>query len=91
LTLPLSRGLGEVGITLMLGGNIVGKTDTLSLAIYNAVYDGENERALILSVLLVIFSLILFFAISLLDKKQNLSKRPLGNESQTARKRSASL
>ena len=58
----------------MLGGNIVGKTDTLGLAIYNAVYDGENERARILSVLLVIFSLILFFAISLLDKKQNLSK-----------------
>ena len=74
LVLALARGLGEVGITLMLGGNIVGKTDTLSLAIYNAVYDGENERALILSVLLVIFSLILFFAISLLDKKQNLSK-----------------
>ena len=74
LILALSRGLGEVGITLMLGGNIVGKTDTLGLAIYNAVYDSENERALILSVLLVIFSLILFFAISLLDKKQNLSK-----------------
>ena len=73
LILALSRGLGEVGITLMLGGNIVGKTDTLGLAIYNAVYDGENERALILSVLLVIFSLILFFAISLLDKKRNLS------------------
>ena len=74
LILALSRGLGEVGITLMLGGNIVGKTDTLGLAIMGAVYDGENERALILSVLLVIFSLILFFAISLLDKKKNLSK-----------------
>ena len=53
----------------MLGGNIVGKTDTLSLAIMGAVYDGENERALILSLLLVIFSLILFYAINLLDKK----------------------
>ena len=73
LILALSRGLGEVGITLMLGGNIVGKTDTLGLAIMGAVYDGENERALILSLLLVIFSLILFFAISLLDKKRNLS------------------
>lgn len=74
LILALSRGLGKVGITLMLGGNIVGKTDTLGLAIMGAVYDGENERALILSVFLVISSLILFFAISLLDKKQNLSK-----------------
>ena len=57
----------------MLGGNIVGKTDTLGLAIMGAVYDGENERALILSLLLVIFSLILFYAINLLDKKRNLS------------------
>ena len=37
LVLALARGLGEVGITLMLGGNIVGKSDTVSLAIYNAV------------------------------------------------------
>ena len=35
--LALSRGLGEVVITLILGDNIIGKTDTISLATYNAV------------------------------------------------------
>ena len=35
--LALSRGLGEVVITLILGDNIIGKTDTISLAIYKAV------------------------------------------------------
>lgn len=30
--LALLRGLGEVGITLILGGNIIGKTDTISLS-----------------------------------------------------------
>ncbi|MDO5046589.1 molybdate ABC transporter permease subunit [Campylobacter sp.] len=70
LILALARGLGEVGITLMLGGNIVGKTDTVSLAIFNAVYDGENERALILSVILVVLSLLMFGFINLLDSKR---------------------
>lgn len=63
LILALGRGLGEVGITLMLGGNIIGKTDTVSLAIFNAVYDGQNEKALILSFVLVILSSFMFWMI----------------------------
>ena len=54
--LALLRGLGKVGITLILGGNIIGKTDTISLAIYNAVYDGRNDQALDLSLVLVMLS-----------------------------------
>ena len=68
--LALSRGLGEVGITLILGGNIIGKTDTISLAIYNAVYDGRNDQALALSLVLVVLSFILFFIINLLEKSR---------------------
>ena len=70
LILALSRGLGEVGITLMLGGNIAGRTDTLGLAVYNAVYDGENSRALVLSAVLAATSLALFFAIGILEKRK---------------------
>jgi ABC-type molybdate transport system permease subunit len=29
--------MGEVGVSLMLGGNILGRTETLSLAIFNSV------------------------------------------------------
>ena len=68
--LALSRGLGEVGITLILGGNIIGKTDTISLAIYNAVYDGKSDEALVLSLVLVVLSFILFGIINLLDKSK---------------------
>ena len=68
--LALSRGLGEVGITLILGGNIIGKTDTISLAIYNAVYDGRSDQALALSLVLVVLSFILFFIINLLEKSR---------------------
>ena len=68
--LALSRGLGDVGITLILGGNIIGKTDTISLAIYNAVYDGRNDQALALSLVLVVLSFVLFFIINLLEKSR---------------------
>lgn len=61
--LALGRSLGEVGITLMLGGNIIGKTNTLSLEIYNAVFSGEFERALVLSAIIGVFSLSIFIAL----------------------------
>ena len=60
LTLGVGRSFGEVGITMMLGGNILGSTETLSLAIYNCVLDGDFDCATRLSVLLGVLSLSLF-------------------------------
>lgn len=56
LILSGGRALGEVGISLMLGGNIVGRTETLSLAIYNQVMDGQFACANELSLLLAVFA-----------------------------------
>ncbi|MBR4140591.1 MAG: hypothetical protein IKR42_02290 [Campylobacter sp.] len=53
----------------MLGGNIIGKTDTISLAIYNAVYDGENEKALVFSLILVVLGIFMFYFTNKLTKK----------------------
>lgn len=63
LFLGFGRSLGEVGITLMLGGNIIGKTDTISLAIYNNAFGGEFERAVVLSILLGVVSVVLFLVL----------------------------
>lgn len=52
LYLAFARSLGEVGITLMLGGNIAGRTNTISLEIDNAVFTGEYQRAMVLVLLL---------------------------------------
>lgn len=57
LSLAFARSLGEVGITLMLGGNIAGRTNTISLEIYNAVFTGEYQRAMVLVLLLGAISL----------------------------------
>ncbi len=60
LTLGLGRSLGEVGITLMIGGNIIGKTNTLSLEVYNAVFEGNYFRAGALCSILLTVSIIIF-------------------------------
>ncbi len=70
LLIASARALGEVGITLMLGGNIIGKTDTVSLAIYNAVFDGEYDLAMVLSGILVAVTLLFFAGLSILQKKK---------------------
>ena len=46
--LAFARGMGEFGATLMIAGNLPGKTQTLSLAIYEAVQAGNENLALVL-------------------------------------------
>ncbi len=43
--LAFSRALGEFGATVLVAGNIPGKTQTLSLAIFNFVQLGKDEEA----------------------------------------------
>jgi molybdate transport system permease protein len=45
--LSFARALGEFGATLMVAGNIAGKTQTIPLAIYFAAEGGEMDKALI--------------------------------------------
>ena len=52
LVLAFARALGEFGATLMLAGNIPGRTTTVPLAIYTAVQTGETGDALALVALL---------------------------------------
>lgn len=49
LLLAFARGMGEFGATLMIAGNIPGKTQTLALAIYAAFQAGNDHLAAMLS------------------------------------------
>jgi len=69
LSLAFARSLGEVGVTLMLGGNISGRTNTISLEVYNAVFTGEYDRALVLVSLLGTLSLLLILITRWLSKE----------------------
>lgn len=48
--LAFARGMGEFGATLMIAGNIPGKTQTLALAIYDAFQAGNDDQATVLVV-----------------------------------------
>ena len=67
--LATGRALGEVGVSLLLGGDIVGRTNTISLEIYNAVFTGDFYRAGLLSGLLALVSLALTFALKRTGKE----------------------
>jgi molybdate transport system permease protein len=60
LLLALARGVGEVGVTMMLGGNIVGRSNTLSLEIFNSVSHGEFDRAMALCFILAVCGLVFY-------------------------------
>lgn len=62
--LALARTLGEFGATLMLAGNIPGRTATIPVAIYFAIQAGDNRQALILVGIVLVISFASLAAIS---------------------------
>jgi molybdate transport system permease protein len=50
--LAFARAMGEFGATLMVAGNLPGKTQTLSLAVYDAVQAGNDTGATILVIII---------------------------------------
>ena len=62
--LSFARALGEFGATLMVAGNIPGKTETIPLAIYFAVEGGDLKTANTLMGIVVVFSFILIYCLN---------------------------
>jgi len=58
--LAFARAMGEFGATLMIAGNLPGKTQTLSLAVYDAVQAGNESLA---AMLVLITSLVCILVI----------------------------
>jgi len=56
--LAFSRALGEFGATILLAGNIPGKTQTLSLAIFNLVQLGKDREAYNLLAITVVLAFV---------------------------------
>ncbi len=69
LVLAFARALGEFGATLMLAGNIPGKTATVPLAIYTAVQTGEQSTVLVLVAILTALSCVVLVAASRLGAR----------------------
>jgi molybdate transport system permease protein len=67
--LAFARALGDFGATLMVAGNIPGKTQTLAIAIYDAVQANDLELAAILVAILSVFSIALLAAVQMVSRR----------------------
>jgi molybdate transport system permease protein len=68
VVLSFARALGEFGATLMLAGNIRGKTQTMPLAIYEAFISGEDQKAQIMAVILTLTSIAVIYLTNVLTR-----------------------
>ena len=68
IVLSFTRALGEFGATFMLAGNIPGKTQTMPLAIYEAVISGDNKQAQVLALILTGVSVVAVYLTARLTK-----------------------
>ncbi|MEL6603366.1 MAG: molybdate ABC transporter permease subunit [Cyanobacteria bacterium J06614_10] len=75
ITLAFARALGEFGATLMLAGNIPGRTQTLPMAIYFAVEGGDFREAALWSAVVLGISLL-----GLLLVNREFANRRLGRQ-----------
>jgi len=73
--LSFARSLGEFGATLMIAGNIPGKTQTMSIAIYMANEGGDFRTAMILVIIMTLFSFLVVFGLNRWSKKQRRGLR----------------
>ena len=68
IVLSFARALGEFGATLMLAGNIPGKTQTMPLAIFEAFIAGEDQQAQVLALILTFTSIMTIYLTNVLTR-----------------------
>ena len=70
--LAFARAMGEFGATLMVAGSLPGRTQTLSLAIYEAVMAGDDARAESMVIIsLIVAVVLLILAAQLLQRRKH--------------------
>ena len=59
--LSFARAMGEFGATIMVAGNIPGRTDTMPIAIYSCAASGDWQKAHIMVALFTVISAMFLF------------------------------
>jgi molybdate transport system permease protein len=75
--LAFARAMGEFGATLMVAGNIPGRTQTLSIAIYEAVQAGDDPLANALVVLASVTCIVLLVCAASVVRRGHLRIVPV--------------
>lgn len=69
-SLTFARALGEFGATIMIAGNIPGKTRTMSTAVYSAMQAGNRELAYQWVIIILMISLCTLILMNYLNSRQ---------------------
>ena len=75
IILSFARALGEFGATMMLAGNIPGKTQTISTAVYSAMSAGNEDLAYKWVAVNLIISFTVIFMMNFILYKQNQKRQ----------------
>ncbi len=67
--LSFARAMGEFGATIMIAGNIPGKTQTMSTAVYSAVQSGNRKEAFQWSLIIVVLSFTMMILMNIISGK----------------------
>lgn len=73
LVLGFGRALGEFGATIVVAGNLPGRTQTLALSIFDALQVGRDDRALYAIALSGVLAFALVAAVELLERRARRS------------------
>jgi molybdate transport system permease protein len=73
--LAFARGLGEFGATMMLAGNIPGKTTTLAVAVYSAMSGGDDALAYKYVIIDLVISFAVMLAMNLVTGERSKRRR----------------
>ncbi len=73
--LAFARAMGEFGATLLLAGNIPGRTQTMPIAIYFAVQGGKNELAMLWVGIIVALSFSMIAIMNHLSRRRGGRRR----------------
>ncbi len=69
--MAFARSLGDFGITIMIAGNIPGRTQTMAVAIYDAVESGNGVLARTLVIVMSVVAIGILYLTSRLEKRQS--------------------
>ncbi len=75
VALGFARALGDFGVTVMLAGNIPGRTQTMPIAVYDAVQAGNDHRASVLSAVLAGIAVVVLVAVNRLSRIPSTGRR----------------
>ena len=75
VALGFARALGDFGVTVMLAGNIPGRTQTMPIAVYDAVQSGRDRTASTLSGVLAVIAIVVLVAVNRLSTTTSAERR----------------